>query len=66
MSTTLTAIQITNALVTVALNGLIAAQKYNTLIQKAHAEGREITLDELSALKAESTKLTNEVLEKLG
>lgn len=63
---TLAAIEITNALVTVALNGLIAAQKYNSLIQKAHAEGREITLEELSVLKDESSRLTQEVLEKLG
>lgn len=62
---TLAAIEITNALVTVALNGLIAAQKYNNLIQKAHAEGREITLEELASLQSESKVLTDEVLEKL-
>lgn len=62
---TLAAIEITNALVTVALNGLIAAQKYNALIQKAHAEGREITFQELAVLQSESKVLTDEVLEKL-
>lgn len=62
---TLAAIQITNALVSVALNGLIAAQKYNSLLAKAASEGREISLDELKTLQDESKALTDEVLEKL-
>lgn len=60
------AIEATNALISVAMNGLIAAQKYQALITTARAEGRDVTDEELAALKAESDALTSATLANLG
>jgi len=66
MSATIVAIEATSALISVALNGLIAAQKYQQIILTARAEGREVTDEELAALKAESDALTSQTLTALG
>lgn len=63
---TIAAVEATNALITVLLNGMVAAQKYQSLIAQAHAEGRDVSDDELAALKAESDALSKDVLAKLA
>jgi len=66
LSGTVLAIQATNALLSVALNSMVAAQKYQQLVLTARAEGREVTTEELAALKAESDALTEQTLANLG
>ena len=63
---TVVAINAASALVSVALNGLIAAQKYQTIIATARAEGRDVTDEELATLKTESEALTTTTLANLG
>lgn len=65
VSGTILAIEAASALITLSINGLIAAQKYQALIVKARAEDREITDEELATLKAQSDALTKEVLASL-
>lgn len=65
MSGIAAALEIINVLISVSTNALQSIQKYNDLIAKAQAEGRDITDDELAALKAESDALTAETLANL-
>ena len=46
MITVLTAVEATNALLSLAVNSMVAMQKINTIISKAQAEGRDITPEE--------------------
>ena len=61
----LVAVQILNALISTASNGLLAAQKFSLIIDTARREGRDITKEELDALKAESDAATKALLEAL-
>jgi len=47
----LAAINTLTALLQVAMNGLAAASQVSAIIQKAHAEGREISTVEMNAIK---------------
>jgi ketopantoate reductase len=47
----LTAINTLASLLQVAMNGLAAASQISAIIQKAHAEGRDISAVEMSAIK---------------
>lgn len=64
MSTT-AVIQIIAGLTSIATETMLAIQKYNALMAKAAAEGREVTQDELDALRAENQALTDSVVDKL-
>ena len=46
MITVLTAVEATNALLSLAVNSMVAMQKINAIISKAQAEGRDITPEE--------------------
>lgn len=65
MSGIVTAINAGNALVSLALNALVAKTKYDALIQQAQAEGRDVTDEELASVQSENTDLTDETLAKL-
>ena len=56
---------IINTLFTTIMNALIAIRRYQELVSKAEKEGRDITDDELAALKADSQKMTDEILKRL-
>jgi hypothetical protein len=56
---------IINTLFTTIMNALIAIRRYQELVAKAEKEGRDITDDELAALKADSHKMTDEILKRL-
>lgn len=60
------AIDATNVLISVGVNSLLAAQKYTALISTARAEGREISDEELAALKVDSDTATANTLALLG
>jgi hypothetical protein len=64
-ATLILAIDATNALITVATNSLLAAQKYQTLIATARAEGRDITEAEINELRVANQDLTADVLSML-
>ena len=53
MSNTLTAIGVINGLLSLSINALLATQQYQALIEAARREGREISDQELAALRAE-------------
>lgn len=59
---TLKAINAASALVTLAINSLTAAQRYNDLVSTARAEGREVSDEELAKLQTENVELTEETL----
>lgn len=61
----LLAIQAGNALIALAQQALAASAQYNELVGKAQSEGRDISDEELAALKAESDRVTEEVIAKL-
>jgi len=65
MSNMQTAIGIINGLLSLSINALLATQKYQLLIQTARREGREISDEELAALRAENQALTESVLARL-
>ena len=65
VTTTIIAIEAASALITLAINGLVAAQKYQTLIVQARAEDREISTEELDALRQESIAITDDVIKLL-
>ena len=44
--TVLTAVEAANAVLTLGINAMLAAQRINELLSKAHAEGRDITAEE--------------------
>lgn len=54
-----------DALLALAINSLVRVQQYSILVETARSEGRDISDEELAALKAESDRLTSEVLAKL-
>ena len=56
---------IINTLFTTIMNALIAIRRYQELVAKAEKEGRDITDDELAALKEDSHKMTDEILKRL-
>ena len=56
---------IINTLFTTIMNALIAIRRYQELVSRAEKEGRDITDDELAALKADSHKMTDEILKRL-
>jgi len=56
---------IINTLITTIMNALIAIRRYQELVAKAEKEGRDITDDELAALKEDSHKMTDEILKRL-
>jgi ribosome recycling factor len=56
---------IINTLFTTIMNALMAIRRYQELVAKAEKEGRDITDDELAALKADSHKMTDEILKRL-
>jgi len=66
MSNTLIAIDAINGLLALSINALLATQQYQALIEAARREGREISDEELAALRAENQALTDSVLAKLG
>ena len=59
------AIAIINSLFTAAMNAMIAIRRYQELVAKAQAEGRDISDEELAALKAQSDKMTDDILKRL-
>ncbi len=61
----MTAIQLTNTAVTLALNVLLSAQRANTMIEKARSEGRDVSSAELADLQQEGDSLLRE-LRSLG
>lgn len=61
----LTAVQVLNTLVGAATNSMLAAQKFAGLVSMASAEGRDISDEELAALKAESDDKTAVLLDLL-
>ncbi len=65
-ATIVLAIDTANALLSVSVNALMAVQKYNTLIATARAEDRDITDEELAAIRVENRALTDDVLSMLG
>ena len=65
MSNTQTAIETINGLLALTINALLATQQYQALIETARREGREISDEELAALRAENQTLTNSVLSKI-
>ena len=65
MSNMQTVIGIINGLLSLSINALLATQKYQLLIQTARSEGREISDEELAALRAENRALTENVLARL-
>ena len=65
MSNTQTAIETINGLLALTINALLATQQYQALIETARREGREISDEELAALRAENQTLTNSVLAKI-
>ena len=54
-----------SAAITLALELLIASQKWTLLHNTAEAENRDISDAELAMLRAENQKLTDDVLRKL-
>ena len=65
MSNTQTAIETINGLLALTINALLATQQYQALIETARREGREISDEELAALRAENQALTESVLSKI-
>ena len=65
MSNTQTAIETINGLLALTINALLATQQYQALIETARREGREISDEELAALRAENQTLTDSVLSKI-
>lgn len=63
--TTILAIEQLGSLISVGINALLSAQRYQLLIEAARKEGREITDEELAELKAENDELTKNVLDML-
>lgn len=59
------AIGLINGLLSLSINALQATQKYQALIEKARAEGREISDMELAGLRSENQALTDRLLAKL-
>ena len=50
----LLAVNAVGSLLTVGINALIAAQKYQAVIETARLQGRAVNADELAALAAET------------
>jgi hypothetical protein len=65
MSNTQTAIDAVGSLLALSINALRATQQYQLLIETARREGREISDEELAALRVENQALTDSVLVKL-
>lgn len=65
MSNTQTAIGIINGLLSLSINALLSTQQYQLLIETARREGREISDEELAALRTKNQVLTDSVLAKL-
>lgn len=65
MSNKQTAIEAINGLLALSINALLATQQYQVLVETARREGREISDQELAALRAENQALTDSVLAKL-
>ena len=65
MSNTQTAIEAVGGPLALSINALRATQRYQLLIETARREGREISDEELAALRAENQALTDSVLIKL-
>jgi hypothetical protein len=65
MSNITIAAEIISGLLSVTINALQSAQVYQVLIERARAEGREISDSELKALRGKSLELTTELLSKL-
>ena len=62
MSSALNVALVVIQLLETASNATLMIQKINALIAAARAEGRDITLEELAALKEDNQELTEEVL----
>lgn len=58
---TAAALALGDLLLSAGINYLLEKQKVDAVIMKARAEGREVTAEELSALKVERDKLASEV-----
>lgn len=58
----LVAMKSIDALISVSTNAIMAAQKWNEIAQKAKKENRDITNDEIAALKAQSDALTEKAI----
>jgi hypothetical protein len=54
-----------STLLTAATNAILAAQRFQALVEAARTEGRDISDDELAALKLESEGLTQQTLDLL-
>ena len=65
MSNTQTAIDVVSGLLALSINALQATQQYQLLIETARREGREISDEELFAMRRENQALTDSVLAKL-
>lgn len=59
------AVAVINGALSLAANSIMAAQRYQALVERARLEGRQITDDELAAMRAESDRLTKERLAEL-
>ena len=56
------AIQVISGLLSVSVNAMQAMQAYVDLVNKARTEGRDITDEELAALRAGNQALVDEIL----
>ena len=65
-SNTMKAIEIVSVLIQAGMQAFTAAQKYNNAVKQARNEGRDVTDDELMAMKATSDKMTDDIMKKLG
>ena len=62
---TLTAITAINGLMSLAINALIASQKYQIAIERARAEGRDVTEEELQDIQRQNQALTDSTIARL-
>lgn len=65
MSNTAATITAINLLLDLVINSTEAVRRYQAMIEKARAEGRDVSDEELAAIQAESQTLTDSVLADL-
>lgn len=58
-------IQLIDLLVGISITSLEAVRRFQATVEQARAEGRDISDEELAAMKAESDRLTQEALAAL-